>query len=75
MGRQRKGKEKVWGPVVAQRKSKRVLDDSRTMLEKTQDCKRNYNLEEQQGNRKFPQPVTNKANLVFTAAEIGLVGW
>lgn len=71
--KQKEGKEKVWGPVIATRKSKRGMDDGRTMLEKAQDIKRKYTLEDNEGNKKPPRPLTNKASLSIIASQIGLV--
>jgi hypothetical protein len=40
---QDKAREKQWGPIVAERRSKRHVEDGRTMLEKSQDAKRKWN--------------------------------
>ncbi|XP_062203848.1 uncharacterized protein LOC133906086 [Phragmites australis] len=40
----KKGKKK-WGPFVSDKRSKRVINDGRTMLERAQDLKKKVNLE------------------------------
>jgi hypothetical protein len=44
-------KKKEWGPLLPQIRSKRFLNDDRTMLEKAQDTKRKHNLEDNQGKK------------------------
>lgn len=66
-----KGKGKVWGPVIAQRRSQRILDDGRTMTEKAQELKKKSNLEIPKGITKIPS--ISRASLLSVATEIGLV--
>nr|CAB3457118.1 unnamed protein product [Digitaria exilis] len=40
---------KKWGPIQAEKKSSRVVNDGRTALEKAQNLKRKVNLEDNQG--------------------------
>jgi hypothetical protein len=40
-----KGSRKKWGPIYPERKSTRIQDDGRTMMEKAQDNKRRDDVE------------------------------
>lgn len=61
-------KAKVWGPVKPQRRSQRNIRDDKTMLEKAQDLKRKYDLEDNKGNKHI-----SCSSLLSVATEIGLV--
>jgi hypothetical protein len=62
-----------WGPVLAQRKSKRFSEDSRTMLEKAQDFKKQCNLEAVKGIKPLSSFQDVKVNLTNVADRIGIV--
>lgn len=48
-GNPKKAKKQVWGPILAQKRSKRVPDDGKTMMERAQELKRKQDLEIPQG--------------------------
>lgn len=45
-------KKQQWGPVILLRRSSRNIDDGRTMMEKAQEAKRKWNMEENASNKK-----------------------
>ncbi|TVU33219.1 hypothetical protein EJB05_25009, partial [Eragrostis curvula] len=59
-GKGKTSKHDKWGPVIAERKSKRNLEDGRTVMEKAQDFKAKHNLETKGngGNNAQMEPVT-----------------
>jgi hypothetical protein len=69
---QRKGKGKKknqWGPTIPLRRSSRHTKDERLMMEKAQDAKRKWNLDDKTGkNTNISKPL-----LINVAKEIGLV--
>lgn len=68
---QKKGKEKKknqWGPTISLRRSARLGDDGRLMMEKAQEAKRKWNLEDKTGKN----PRISKTLLSAVAKEIGL---
>lgn len=68
----KEAKKQTWGPLPTLRRSKRFMDNERTMLEKAQDCKRQYNLEGMQGNNNKASCKTDSATLSSIAHDTGL---
>lgn len=68
---QKKGKGKKqtqWGPTIPLRRSSRHTEDGRPMMEKAQEAKRKWNLDDKTGkNTKISKP-----HLISVAMEIGL---
>jgi hypothetical protein len=67
-----KERKETWGPVVVERRSQRYADDNRTILEKAQEAKRKWNEEDPKGKTKQKPLHINSADLISTAAVIGL---
>lgn len=65
-------KKQQWGPVIPLRRSSRNIDDGRTMMEKAQEAKRKWNMEENASNKKL-SIVTSAARLLSVAKDIGVV--
>lgn len=65
-----KKRNKKWGPVIPKRRSKRNIQDGRTMIEKAQALKEKNNLEIPKG--KKPVPTFSNKELVDIASKIGL---
>lgn len=65
--------KKQWGPILAQRKSKRIQEDGRSALEKAQDCKKKCNLEVVKGTNQSSSLHTNKVSLSSIIVKIGIV--
>lgn len=61
----KRSKQKQWGPILPLRRSSKNLDTGKTMLEKAQEAKRKWNLENKAGNTKI-----SKTLLVNVANEI-----
>jgi hypothetical protein len=62
------GKKQQWGPIMPVRRSSRNMDNGRTMLEKAQETKRKWNLDDNSGNSsKISKPL-----LISVAKDIGL---
>jgi len=67
--RKGKGKKNQWGPTIPLRRISRHTKDARLMMEKAQDAKRKWNLDDKTGkNTKISKPL-----LIYVAKEIGLV--
>jgi hypothetical protein len=69
----KKGNKQIqWGPVIPLRRSARHAEDGRIMMEKAQEAKRKWNLDDKTGNKK-PTNLS-KNHLLSIAKEISLVG-
>jgi hypothetical protein len=70
-GRPRKAepKQKQWGPLQAERRSARTVNDGKIVIEKAQNLKRKVNLEENQGT-KPPLPQTLSQDTVTYVAHL-----
>lgn len=68
----RVGKKKQWGPILPLRRSSRHVDGGRSMLDKAQDVKRKWNLEDNQGNKITSNNVSTDL-LLSIAKDIGVV--
>jgi len=62
-------KKHKWGLVVPLRRSSRNVDDGRTMMDKAQEAKRKWNLEDRTGNK---SSRVSKSTLLSVAKDIGL---
>jgi len=61
-----------WGPILAMKKSVRVSDDGRTMLQKAQDLKEKQNLQLMKGKSNLPTVHTSPGHLSSIAADLGI---
>ena len=62
------------GPVIPSRRSSRLIDSGKTVLENAQDFKREWNLEDNAGISKnpFKSHVVSKKLLIYVAKDIGI---
>jgi hypothetical protein len=67
-------KEKEWGPVVVQRRSKRLAGDSKTVIEKAQEVKRKWNEDPSTGMTTSKSYQINFDDLKLSAVVVGIVG-
>jgi hypothetical protein len=65
-------REKQWGPIVVKERHKRHVEDNKTVMEKAQDAKRKWN--EAKGITKQKPSHVTSADLSNTASIIGIVG-
>lgn len=56
---------KKWGPIQAEKKSSRVVDDGRTAMEKAQNLKRKVNLEDNPGMKSYVSAVLTKNDILM----------
>jgi hypothetical protein len=67
-------KEKEWGPIVVERRSKRLAGDSKTVLEKAQEVKRKWNEEPSTGMTNIKANQIKFDDLKLSAAMVGIAG-
>jgi hypothetical protein len=72
-GNPKKAKKQVWGPVLAQKRSKRVPNDGKTMMERAQELKRNQDLEIPQDKNNKNSFVSVTISLANIAVDLGVV--
>lgn len=65
-------KKQQWGPVMPLRRSARNVDDGRVMLDKAQDFKRKWNLEDNAGKKKKTNVDITAHRLTDIAKEVGI---
>ena len=65
--------KKKWGPIEAERKSKRGTNDGRSVLEKAQDAKRRWSEGITKGKPSKPPPIS-KPEILCNAKAIGISG-
>ena len=70
----RKNSKSQWGPTVTLRRSSRNIDDGRPVLEKAQEFKRKWNLENNAGNKSKSQNIISKSLLISVAKDLDVVG-
>jgi hypothetical protein len=71
---QSQAEKKQWGPIVVERRSKRLAEDGRTIAEKAQEIKRKWNETSATGKPTQKSSCINANDLRYTASVIGLVG-
>lgn len=64
-------KKQQWGPIIPVRRSTRILDNGKSMLDKAQEAKRKRNLERNDGKKKT-SVSGNSDSLLQVAKEIGI---
>lgn len=63
-----------WGPSVPLRRSSRLVDDGRIMMDKAQDSKRKWNLDDNPGINSKSQSYVSVVLLQSVAKDIGIAG-
>lgn len=71
--RPKKNKNQVWGPILAPRKSKRLCEDGKSMLQKAQENKKKQNLDGCQGKKSKTLCQFDSSTLSDIANVIGVV--
>lgn len=73
-----KGKKKdaksQWGPTITLRRSTSKVDDGKTMMDKAQEFKRKWNLEDNTSKTSKTQHKSTKAKLISIANDLNIVG-
>jgi hypothetical protein len=67
-------KEKEWGPIVVERRSKILVGDSKTVIEKAQEVKRKWNEEPSAGMTISKANQINFDDLKLSAVVVGIAG-
>jgi hypothetical protein len=70
----RKGSKAQWCPTVTLRRSSRNIDDGRPILQKAQEFKTKWNLEDNAGIKSKSQNNISKSLLISVAKDLDVVG-